>query len=246
MRIDRLLQVNDFGSKSDRKHLFQRKIVTVDQRVITDGSINVDPGLQVIKVGNHLITGPQEYYWMMNKPAGYVTANKDITKPVVFDLLQAQDRHPDLYSLGRLDRFTEGLLILTTNGPLSRRLLQPHQHVAKTYAVEVNGFLGYDQVQAFAQGIVIDQSYQCQPAQLQIIQAGSSASRAQVTLHEGKFHQVKKMFLSLGVKVTQLKRLSFAGIDLDPDLAPGQYRVLKADELALIKAFLGPQKPVGK
>ena len=175
---------------------------------------------------------------MLHKPGGVVTASKDKKLPTVMDLLPQHLQSDRLYAIGRLDRDTTGLLILTDNGPLGFQLLHPQYHVYKTYQVEVNGPLTPNHIQMFKDGIVFLDGTVCKPAQLEILASSPSLSRATITISEGKFHQVKKMFLSVGVKVTALKRIQFGDFLLDPDLAEGQYRPLNQEELEIIKKYL--------
>ena len=153
-------------------------------------------------------------------------------------LLPQHLQSDQLYAIGRLDRDTKGFLILTDNGPLGFQLLHPQYHVDKTYQVEVNGPLTPNHIQEFKDGIVFLDGTVCKPAQLEILASSPSHSRATITISEGKFHQVKKMFLSVGVKVTALKRVQFGDFLLDPDLAEGQYRHLNQEELKIIKKYL--------
>lgn len=175
---------------------------------------------------------------MLHKPNGVVTASKDKELPTVMDLLPKHLQSEQLYAIGRLDRDTTGLLLLTNNGPLGFQLLHPQYHVDKTYQVEVNGLLSPDHIQQFKNGIVFLDGTICKPAQLEILSSSSSLSRATITISEGKFHQVKKMFLSVGVKVTALKRVQFGDFTLDSELAEGQYRPLNQEELKIIKNYL--------
>ncbi len=175
---------------------------------------------------------------MLHKPTGVVTANKDKKLPTVMDLLPPDIQSDKLYAVGRLDRDTTGLLLLTDNGPLGFQLLHPQYHVDKTYQVEVNGLLTPDHIQAFQKGIVFLDGTVCKPARLEILSASPSYSQASITISEGKFHQIKKMFLSVGVKVTSLKRVQFDEFTLDPELAEGQYRPLNQEELKIIKNHL--------
>ena len=154
------------------------------------------------------------------------------------DLLPQHLQSAQLYAIGRLDRDTTGLLILTNNGPLGFQLLHPQYHVDKTYQVEVNGLLTPDHIQQFKNGIIFLDGTVCKPAQLEILSSSPSLSQATITISEGKFHQIKKMFLSVGVKVTALKRVQFGDFILDLDLAEGDFRPLNKEELQVIKNYL--------
>ena len=175
---------------------------------------------------------------MLHKPNGVVTASKDKKLLTVMDLLPKNIQSDQLYAIGRLDRDTTGLLLLTDNGPLGFQLLHPQYHVDKTYQVKVNGPLSSDHIQQFKDGIVFLDGTLCKPAKLDILSAGPTESHASITISEGKFHQVKKMFLSVGVKVTSLKRVQFGDFTLDPELAEGQFRPLNPEELEIIKNYL--------
>ena len=154
------------------------------------------------------------------------------------DLLPKNIQSDQLYAIGRLDRDTTGLLLLTDNGPLGFQLLYPQYHVDKTYQVKVNGPLSSDHIQKFKDGIVFLDGTLCKPAKLEILSSSPSSSQASITISEGKFHQVKKMFLSVGVKVISLKRVQFGDFTLDPELAEGQFRPLSLEELEIIKNYL--------
>ena len=175
---------------------------------------------------------------MLHKPNGVVTASKDKELLTVMDILPKHLQSDQLYAIGRLDRDTTGLLLLTDNGPLGFQLLHPQYHVDKTYQVEVNGPLSSEHIQKFKDGIIFLDGTSCKPAQLEIQVSSPSLSRATITISEGKFHQVKKMFLSVGVKVTALKRVQFGYFTLDTELAEGQYRPLNQDELQIVKNYL--------
>ena len=198
---------------------------------------NIDTGLQELLFQDRIIQGYEHTYLMLHKPAGVVTANKDKKLPTIMDLLSPDIQSDKLYAVGRLDRDTTGLLLLTDNGPLGFQLLHPQYHVDKTYQVQVNGLLTPDHIQAFQKGIIFLDGTTCKPARLEIyLQVLLLASS--ITISEGKFHQVKKMFLSVGVKVTALKRVQFGDFTLDSELAEGQYRPLNQEELEIIKKYL--------
>ena len=199
---------------------------------------NIDTGLQELLFQDRIIHGYEHSYLMLHKPAGVVTANKDKKLPTVMDLLPPDIQSDKLYAVGRLDRDTTGLLLLTDNGPLGFQLLHPQYHVDKTYQVVVNGPLTSDHIRLFKEGIVFLDGTTCKPAQLEILSSSPTESHASITISEGKFHQVKKMFLSIGVKVISLKRVRFGEFTLDPELAEGQYRPLNQEELKIIKNYL--------
>ena len=237
MRLDNLLAQEKISRKAMKQALLKKEIL-VDGQATTSLAQNIDTGLQELLFQGEKIQGYEHTYLMLHKPGGVVTASKDKELPTVMDLLPQHLQSAQLYAIGRLDRDTTGLLLLTDNGPLGFQLLHPQYHVDKTYQVEVNGPLSSDHVQTFKDGIVFLDGTVCKPAQLEILSSSPSLSRATITISEGKFHQVKKMFLSVGVKVTALKRVQFGDFTLDSDLAEGQYRSLNQEELKIIKNYL--------
>lgn len=238
MRLDKLLGELGFGSRNQVKKLIRSRLVTVDGCIAFGDNMNVDPSLQEILVRGEQLRWQESLYLIMNKPKGVVTARSDKKHPTVLDLLEDEDKMPGTYPVGRLDRDTEGLVLLTNNGPLGFRMLHPRYHVSKTYYVEVNGKLGVDAVHFFKEGISFLDGDKCQPAHLKLISSAAVKSTAYVTLSEGKFHQVKKMFLAYGVKVIYLKRVAFGPFVLEESLLPGSYRQLNEEEKNLLKAFL--------
>ena len=237
MRLDNLLAQEKISRKAMKQALLKKEIL-VDGQVTISLAQNVDTGLQELIFQDRKIQGYEHTYLMLHKPNGVVTASKDKRLQTVMDLLPQHLQSDQLYAIGRLDRDTTGLLLLTNNGPLGFQLLHPQYHVDKTYQVEVNGLLTPDHIQQFKNGIVFLDGTICKPAQLEILSSSPSLSRATITISEGKFHQVKKMFLSVGVKITTLKRVQFGDFLLDPDLAEGQYRLLNQEELKIIKNYL--------
>ena len=237
MRLDVLLAQAHISRKKMKQALLKKKIL-VDNCPARKLSQNVDTGLQTITIKKQPIFTNSHQYFMMNKPPGVVTANSDRKHQTVLDLIRPEDFNEDLYSVGRLDRDTCGLLLITDNGPLGFQLLHPQYHVTKTYEVEVNGLLDDRAVQSFQKGIVFLDGTSCQPAILTIHSSNSNKSCTTVTISEGKFHQIKKMFLTVGVKVTSLKRTHFGDFELEPNLAAGEYRALNQTELEKVKQYL--------
>ncbi|WP_303974676.1 pseudouridine synthase [Streptococcus merionis] len=238
MRLDKLLWKNGLASKKKIKQALQTNLVTIDGQPAKYLGQNVDPALQRVFMNGKQIHDNSQVYFMLNKPKGSVTAVSDDTHPTVLDLLKPEDQREGIYHIGRLDANTEGLLLLTNNGPLGLRMLHPDQHVEKTYLAEVNASLDWRAVVRFDQGIRFHDGTRCRPAQLQILETRIGYSLVKVTISEGKFHQVKKMFLAVGAKVTSLKRLTFGPFKLDENLQTGQYRPLTPSELESLKQFL--------
>ena len=237
MRLDKLLAQEKVSRKAMKQALLKKEIL-VDGLPATSLAQNVDTGLQELLFQGNKIQGYEHTYLMLNKPAGFVTANKDSKLSTIMDLLPQSLQSDQLYAVGRLDRDTTGLLLVTDNGPLGFQLLHPQYHVKKTYQVEVNGPLTPDHIQQFQSGITFLDGTVCKPSELEIIYSSPSYSKALITISEGKFHQVKKMFLAIGVKVTSLKRISFGSWTLDPQLKEGEYRFLNKNELEILISYL--------
>lgn len=237
MRLDRLLAQEKVSRKAMKQALLKKEIL-VDDCPANSLAQNVDTGLQKLVFQGRQIQSYEHNYLMLHKPNGVVTASKDKKLPTVMDLLPPDIQSDQIYAVGRLDRDTTGLLLLTDNGPLGFQLLHPQYHIDKSYQVVVNGPLTPDHIQKFKEGIVFLDGTTCKPAKLDILSSSLTESRASITISEGKFHQVKKMFLSVGIKVTSLKRVQFGDFTLDPELAEGQYRFLNQEELEMIKKYL--------
>ena len=237
MRLDKFLSDMGVGSRSELKRSIRKGLVTVNGQVQKDPGADVDTTSEISFDGNPVLYQSFEYY-MMNKPAGVISASEDKRQKTVLDLMDSRKRK-DLFPAGRLDRDTEGLLLITNDGQLAHRLLSPKHHVDKCYFVRVSGALGEEDVQRFAAGISYDEALTAMPAKLRILESGTDFSTAETTIQEGKFHQIKKMFAALGNgrEVVYLKRLSMGPLTLDPDLAPGEYRALTEEELAALKSL---------
>ena len=239
MRLDKLLGQAGYGSRNQVKKLIRSRQVYVDGVLAERDNLNVDASLQTITISGKELEHAPEVYYLMNKPAGVVSARKDKEHQTVIDLIKPEDQREGLYPVGRLDRDTEGLVLITNNGPLGFAMLHPRYHVAKTYYVEVNDVLGPDAPAFFESGVVFEDGTVCKPSQLEILSSSSDKRRAHITISEGKFHQVKKMFLAYGVKVTYLKRISFGEFILDDTLPAGSYRHLMEEEKAVLRTYLG-------
>ena len=205
MRLDNLLAQEKVSRKAMKQALLKGEIL-VDGCPARSLAQNIDTGLQELLFRGQIIRGYEHTYLMLHKPAGVVTANKDKKLQTVMDLLPPDIQSDKLYAVGRLDRDTTGLLILTDNGPLGFQLLHPQYHVDKTYQVEVNGLLTPDHIQAFQKGIVFLDGTVCKPASLEILSASPSHSQASITISEGKFHQVMS---------SEISKLVFLFLDFD-------------------------------
>lgn len=237
MRLDKVLEQAKIGSKKGVKRLLVSRHITVDGQVVISGSHNVDPSLQVVSVKGNRIQGQGHRYVMLNKPQGVVSAVTDQEHQTVVELVTGKQAPTALFPVGRLDRDTEGLLLITDNGKLAYQLAMATKKVVKRYEVVVNAKVTECDQELFEHGIIFDDGYQCQPARLHILRSEDDQSRLFLDITEGKFHQVKKMFLAVGKKVIYLKRLSMGPLVLDSQLATGQWRELDQNELAQLLSY---------
>ena len=235
MRLDKYLSDMGAGTRSELKKEIRKSGVTVDGVIVKDPGFSVCSSSHVVFRGS-VVAYEEFVYYMLNKPAGIISASEDELEPTVVDLISEPKRR-DLFPVGRLDRDTEGLLLITNDGALSHRLLSPKHHVDKVYYVKVSGILSESDVELFRDGLVLTDGLECLPADLEILSVSDDeyASEALITIREGKFHQVKRMFSSIGAEVSYLKQLSMGPLVLDPDLAPGEYRRIAPDELASLE-----------
>lgn len=230
MRLDKLLANMGFGSRKEVKFLLKEKRVTVNGQVQKNGSIHVDPESDRIEVDGERTVYEKYIYLMMNKPKGVISATKDSRERTVVDLLSKEEKWFQPFPVGRLDKDTEGLLILTNDGELAHQLTSPNKNVEKTYFAKIKGRVTAEDTEKFQQGVTLDDGYHTKPAKLNIIASGEQ-SEVEITITEGKFHQVKRMFLAVDKKVMYLKRIRMGDITLDTSLAPGEYRRLTEKEL---------------
>ena len=232
MRLDRWLVALGVGSRSQVQKLIRSGAVQVGGQPARDPAQSF-AGDEPLTLHGAPLDGRLTRHVMLHKPAGLLTAARDRRQPTVMDLLPPAYASLGCMPVGRLDKDTTGLLLLTTDGELNHRLLAPGRHVDKTYRASVDGPLTAADVAAFAAGLRLS-DFEALPAALDILSSGPDASVALVTVHEGKFHQIKRMFEAVGRQVTELHRLTFGSLTLDEALAPGQWRELTAAELAAL------------
>lgn len=225
-RLDKILANTGRWSRKEVRELVRAGRVTVDGVVARTPEEKHDPAAR-FQVDGQSISGERLVYLMLHKPAGLVSATEDPREPTVLSLLPQHLQRVGLFPAGRLDKDTEGLLLLTNDGPLAHRLLSPRWHVDKVYYVQVEGRLDDGDAAAFEQGLTLEDGLVCLPAGLEILEDGEAGL---VTLREGKYHQVKRMLASRGKPVRYLKRLTMGPLSLDPALAPGAWRPLTAEE----------------
>lgn len=237
MRLDKLLANMGFGTRKTVKNVLKAKEVTVNGLVEKDGKTHVNPETDKIEVSGEVIQYQEFMYFMLHKPQGVVSATTDHVHKTVIDLLQPQDQVMDPFPVGRLDKDTEGLLILTNDGTLAHNLLSPKKHVDKCYEAIIEGVVNEQDIRAFERGITLDDGFNCQSAKLELLSVDFEKERSviQVTIHEGKFHQVKRMFEAVDKSVIYLKRLSMGNLQLDETLELGEYRQLTKEELASLR-----------
>lgn len=234
MRLDRWLATLSLGSRSEVKEWIRNGTVRVNAMVVRDPGTACETEQDDLTVLGEPVDGRVMRHVMMNKPAGLLTAARDPRQPTVMDLLPPAFTGIGCMPVGRLDKDTTGLLLLTCDGELNHRLLSPGRHVDKVYRAEVTGRLTEADVNAFAEGLQLS-DFTAMPAQLRRISTGEETSVGEVTIREGKFHQVKRMFSARGHEVLALKRIRFGPLTLGADLKEGSWRELTADELRLLR-----------
>ncbi|MBE5942519.1 MAG: rRNA pseudouridine synthase [Lachnospiraceae bacterium] len=238
-RLDKYLADAGIGTRSEIKNYIKKGYVTVNGEPTKKPDIKISPDDDEIVFQNQPISLSEFEYYLLNKPAGYVSATKDNTAPTVLTLIDSKRK--DLFPVGRLDKDTEGLLIITNDGALSHRLLSPKRHVDKTYFAIVDGIVTKADVTLFEKGLEIgdDDLDIAMPAQLIIekIDPEQNISHVTITIQEGKFHQVKRMFQAVEKKVLYLKRIAFGPIALPHDLPLGDSRILSKEEISMLQKF---------
>ena len=236
-RLDKIISNLGYGSRKDVKSFVKKGLIEVDGVVVKDNGMLVDPESSIIKVNGEEILYRKYIYLMMNKPDGVISATHDNRDETVIDLLELDHQVFDPFPVGRLDKDTVGLLLLTNDGDLNHRLISPKYHVDKVYYAKIDKKVDENDIEAFKKGITLDDGYKCLEAKLEIISATEEGSEVRITIQEGKYHQVKRMFEAVDKKVVYLKREEFGGLLLDPELEEGEYRELTDDELALLRSY---------
>ena len=235
MRLDKLLSNMGAGSRKEVKLLLKAGAIQVDGEIVRDPKQHVDVETQQVLMYGEPVTYQKYIYLMMNKPPGVISATEDKRDETVIDLLFEDVTYFKPFPVGRLDKDTEGLLLLTNDGSFNHALMSPKKHVEKTYSAEVTGVLTQEDIEAVAAGVTLEDGYRAKPGKLVILSTTETDSTLELTITEGKFHQVKRMMLALGKEVTFLKRRSIGRLELDPALALGDYRELTPAELSLFE-----------
>ena len=240
VRLDKFLADAGAGTRSEVKKYIQKGQVQVNGKPAKKPELKVTDEDQILFNGQEIIAAPKYVYYLFNKPAGCVSATEDNRDKTVLDYIEEKDRRKGLFPVGRLDKDTEGLLLITDDGPLAHELLSPKKHVDKTYYAKVSGKVTEEDAVKLADGVDIGEKALTRPARLEILSTwekmpGSWESEIRLTIHEGRFHQVKRMMEVLGKKVLYLKRLSMGPLALPAELPTGSYRPLDEKELELLK-----------
>ena len=230
IRLEKLLAHSGYGSRKEVKELIRKGQVSVNEVVIKDDDFKVDEVNDEVIVEGIIVDYQKFIYIMMNKPDGVLSATYDPKDPIVLDLIEDTPTR-GLFPVGRLDKDSEGLLLITNDGKLAHELLSPKKHVDKVYYIEYEGELVSDVKERFKEGIILEDDYKCLPASIELL----NDNKAYVTISEGKFHQVKRMINMCNGEVTYLKRIKFGPLELDNSLKEGEYRFLSNLELDSLK-----------
>lgn len=240
MRLDKLLAHTGYGTRTEVKKLLKSKVVKVDGVVVKDAKQKVDLSQQVVTVFDEIVEYREFVYLMMNKPQNCLSATRDRDYRTVIDLLDDYYLMFDVAPAGRLDRDTEGLVFLTNDGKLAHEIISPKKDVFKRYIAHISGELTESSMKQLELGVEIldgnNEAFVTKPAKVKVIGTVNDLTAVEICITEGKFHQVKRMFASVGCKVVYLKRLAIGSLQLDETLALGEYRELTEEELACLKA----------
>ncbi|MGV3130011.1 rRNA pseudouridine synthase [Staphylococcus sp. IVB6181] len=231
MRLDKFLSNMGAGTRSEVKQLLKKNAVMVNGKKEKQSKRQIDPEADEISVNGEVIAYIDKIYLMLNKPAGYVSAVEDAEHNTVISLIE-QYQYLDLFPVGRLDKDTEGLLLITNDGQFNHDVMSPNKHVSKVYQVQAAQPVTQDDVQRFKEGIELSDG-KVKPAKLEITEDPQIVF---VTIHEGRYHQVKRMFHAIDNEVTKLKRVKIGNLKLDDNLLKGEYRELTETELELVKS----------
>lgn len=235
MRLDRYLSEMGKGTRSEIRQCIKKGRVRVNKATVREFGVRILPGTDMVELDGVPVLYEEYEYYMLNKPSGVVSASRDRTDLTVVGLI-GESRRKDLFPVGRLDKDTEGLLIITNDGELAHRLLSPKRHVDKVYYARVEGTVTEAEIRRFEEGLNVDAEFTAMPAGLTVTAVKDGLSEVLLTIREGKFHQVKRMFEAVGMKVVYLKRLQMGPLELDESLAPGEYRRLTQEEQEAIGA----------
>ena len=234
LRLDKILSHMGYLSRSEVKKACKQGLISVNNKIVKDYGLQVDTTKDEIILNGEKVVYKEFIYIMLNKPDGYLSATYDKKDKIVLDLIDKKYLTFEPFPVGRLDKDTEGLLVLTNDGKLSHRILSPKKHIPKTYYAKIKSKVDEFDIKEFEIGVTLDDGYVTKPSTLKILKS-DEISEIELTIHEGKFHQVKRMFESVGKKVIYLKRISMGKLELDKNLALGEYRELTEEEVKLLE-----------
>ena len=233
VRLDKYLADSNLGSRSQVKKDIKQGLVKINGQIVKKCEEKIDIKKDRVFYKGSPVSYQKYVYYMFHKPAGVVTATEDKSQKTVMDFFDKKIRK-NLFPVGRLDKDTEGLLLITNDGQLAHDLLSPTKHVDKTYYAEISGKVDEGDAEAFLRGLQVDKDFRAKPAKLVIKESGE-LSKVFISIEEGKFHQIKRMFLAVGKEVVYLKRISMGALSLDDDLDKGEYRPLREEEIKSLK-----------
>ncbi|WP_278600336.1 pseudouridine synthase [Clostridium tertium] len=236
-RLDKVLSNLGYGTRKEIKQVVRKGLIEVNGEIVKDNGMQIDPEVDKVLVNGEEIFYRKYIYLMMNKPDGVVSATFDNRDETVIDLLEIEHQVFEPFPVGRLDKDTVGLLLLTNDGELNHRLISPKWKVDKVYYAKIDKKVTEADIKKFKNGITLDDGYICKEAKLEILESSDSGSKVMITIQEGKFHQVKRMFEAVDKSVVYLKRVEFGTLQLDEDLEEGEYRELTEEEVAILKGF---------
>ncbi|MGN0517359.1 MAG: pseudouridine synthase [Acutalibacteraceae bacterium] len=228
-RLDKAIASQGSLSRSDVHELIRKGLVRVNNNVCTKKDFKIDTDIDTVEINGKRADFTQYIYIMLNKPKGVLSASEDKKATTVIDLVPDGMKRKNLFPAGRLDKDTTGLLIITNDGDYAHRMLSPKKHVDKVYHAVIEGRVGEKEILAFERGVRFEDGFQCLPAKLKVIDNGDNQT-CEVTIREGKFHQVKKMFLAVGCRVLELKRVKIGALKLDENLKSGECKILNKNE----------------
>ncbi len=228
MRLDKFLSLRGIATRKESTKILKKGLVTVNGEVVKSPKVKININDEIIYNGMEFLYEEFVYY-ILNKPAGYVSATKDNLHPTVIELLDDNHYQNDLFPVGRLDIDTTGLLLITNDGNLAHKMLHPKNHVKKTYIAELERPLDAEQIEKLEAGVIINEDYLTKPAQVRQIETVV----AEITISEGKFHQVKKMFAAVGNNVVNLERIKFGNLELPEDLEQADYMIVDREQIEI-------------
>ena len=234
-RLDKIIANLGYGTRKEVKILCKKGEVLVNGKSVKDSGLKVDPDKDIIQVSGETLNYRKFIYLLMNKPDGVVSATFDNYDETVIDLLDEEYKAFEPFPVGRLDKDTVGLLLITNDGELNHKLIAPKNHVDKVYYAEIDKEVTDEDIKKFENRITLDDGYLCMPAKLNILESGENGSCVEITIQEGKFHQVKRMFDAVGKSVVYLRRISFGPLKIDESIEEGKYRELTEEEINILK-----------